>query len=73
MRVRVVVRDSFASGLLGEGGRGRSWSLRRPNCSTTWGRVLQQWKLGVDVDLAVSGTRKRACDWAACEAEIERA
>jgi hypothetical protein len=41
-----------------------------PNRSITWGRVLRQRWLGVDVDRVVSGARRRARDWAAREAEI---
>lgn len=41
-----------------------------PNRSTAWGQAIQQRMLDADVDLAVSGARKRVRVWAARETEV---
>lgn len=54
----------------GEDGIGSQLVCAAPNRSITWGQGLRQRTPDVDVDLAVSGVRKRVRVWAESEAEI---
>lgn len=54
----------------GGGGNGSQLVCAAPNRSITWGQGFRQRTPGVEVDLAVSGVRKRVRVWAESEAEI---
>lgn len=54
----------------GEGGNGSQLVCAAPNRSITWGQGFRQRTSGVEVDLAVSGARKRVRVWAESETEI---
>lgn len=72
-QARAGHRALCVGGPLGEVGVQSQLVCAAPNRTITWGQDFRQRTPDVDVDLAVSGARKRVRVWAGSEAEIRSA